>query len=82
VAARQHSILFVKKNSLTVENGLYFFQKNFCFRNIIPISDVITALGVCLITIFPGPLVLGAFAKLRKAAVSLIVSVGPSARNN
>jgi hypothetical protein len=72
----------VKKNLLIVENDSYFFQENLSFRNSSAISDVITALGECFVTIFPGPPVLGAFANLRKAAVSLIVSVGPSARNN
>jgi len=72
----------VKKNSLIVENDRFFFRENLIFRKNNPISDAITVLGECFITIFPGPLVLGAFAKLRKAVVSLIVPVDPSARNN
>jgi hypothetical protein len=72
----------VKKNSLIIENNLHFFRENLSFKNSNPISDVITALGECFIKIFPGHLVLGAFAKWPKTAVSLIASVGPSARNN
>lgn len=78
MTARQRSILLVNKRSLIVKNNLYFFQANFSFRNSSHISGVITELGECLFTIFPGPLVLGAFAQLRRETVSLIVSVGPS----